>query len=376
MKRGWIIILLLLAIISKGCKGDKENANSKTIHLTNSVYQLNYKKIREIKLESLLGVIFANISSERCIYTAFAAPDKNYGIRKYDLNLKEIEEFEIPYGQGPDECLSMIILGGNEEKILIFDNSAQKYYLYNGDFSSRSKIESRLLGSFVNHGYNYFPSIKTAVVAFWEKTAHSRADYDVYTLKVAGKKIENRVIFKGHFEGFKRNGLLNWGEPYDFKVIGDYIYLLELDKYRFLKMDLTGKIIQTVSVKNWPHKRFSRRQLEKWVQEAGFDRRLTFPEKLWPACWMIRIKDGFAVGRRENYDTMKEGDWIDADYFDLDLDYRGKIKVPWVNRWRDPRLGQEAVESKFFFRRNHLFIIETREAGDDEDYFLIKWEIK
>ena len=376
MKRSWIIILLLSTIISTGCKGDKESANSKTVSLTDSVYRLHYNKIKEIKIESLLGAGFENISSHRFLYTAFAAPDKNHGIRKYDLDLKKIEEFVIPYGQGPNECISLRILGGNEEEILVFDVQAQKYYLYNGDFSSRSNIQSGVLGGLVEYGYNYFPGRKTAVVAFWQKTSHSRADYNIYTRKIMGEKFESRVIFKGHFDGFKSNGLLNLGEPYDFKVIGDYIYLLELAKYRFLKMDFTGKIISAVLVKNWPRKRFTRRQLEKWVKEAGLDPRVTYPEKLWPACWLIRINDGFAVGRRESYDTMEESDWIDADYFDLELNYKGKIKVHWFILWRDPKFGQGVAERRFLFRGNLLFTIETRDAGDDEDNFLIKWEVK
>ncbi len=381
MRKKHLLVLLLLSIILSSCKKDKEHINLKSISITDKAYQINYKKLKEVKIESISKGFptLKGIASKEYLYLSFTNKKGDYEIWKYDLDLSIIDKFKIKYGQGPDECISPIIIGGTEAEIMVYDGRTKRYYIYDQDFRARINIESRLWGNTMYYGYNYKPEKKIAVLALWKPENNIiNIDFHIYIRRINNKKFKDEIVYRGNLEMFNKKNMYIVGEPYHFKIIGNYLYLLKLDEYRLIKMDLAGQVVKTIKVNNLPDKKFSRKELTEWIKELSIlnPEEFTYPEKLWPACWLIEILDGIAVGRRENYNPKKASDWLKADYFDLNLNFRGRIKLPWFYFWNEPKAGQEYSESILKFINKRLFLIERREIEDDEEFYLTSWQVK
>ncbi|MCP4157013.1 MAG: hypothetical protein GY757_55385 [bacterium] len=113
---------------------------------------------------------------------------------------------------------------------------------------------------------------------------------------------------------------------------------------------------------------------EGWINKYGpisKVTRFTYPEKLWPASGILKIADGLAVVRMEDYNP-DEKEWAEADYFDKELNYLGKIRLPWFPGCNSP--GQNGLP--FYMKKGKLFYIKLKETETDEEYWLTRFRIE
>ncbi len=100
---------------------------------------------------------------------------------------------------------------------------------------------------------------------------------------------------------------------------------------------------------------------------------MTIPEYVAPANWILELGEGIAVGRMEDYNPERK-EWIDADYFDKDLNFLGKIKLPWFYWWNFP--GEFRADFLFYSNGNKLYFIQTRETPTDEESWLVRYRVE
>jgi hypothetical protein len=141
-------------------------------------------------------------------------------------------------------------------------------------------------------------------------------------------------------------------------------------------MDLRGNIIKDKKIL-FKSRSFSRSLRKKWIDKFYADdeyckRRFDFPEELFPASWLMQVGDGIAVCRCENYDPDIKGS-VPADYFDRDLNYLGKIELPYLYFWNHPYTGQYHSYINFLSKGGKLYYLETR---DDNDYWIVRYNIE
>ena len=321
--------------------------------------------------------LIANIYTDNFVYIMIEDRKGSDEIRKFDSDFLLIDKYVIEYGQGPNECLSPLPMGGYPGNILIYDEIVKKYYFYNADFSARKTLDSRGLGHTIPYGSRFSEKQNVLVTAFWEPLTFSHASIAIYARRLVGNKFTDKKIYNSKLIVFITKELFLVGQPFHFKLIDNFIYLLKSDEYNLIKMDLDGNIVKQITIKNFARKTFSRQETAGWIKEVGGmnPAEFTFPSELWPACWIFELPNGFAVGRRNDYKPDK-GEWIECDYFNKDLDYLGKIKVPWFRRWNNPIDGQRYLDYMSFLNDGKFYFVEYKETETDEEYYLTRWRIE
>ncbi len=365
-----------MLIISTGCS--KPEHPIQKVELENINYPLTLVKEKEVKIDAPGTPALIYLNNPNHITVSLEL--KGNLFLTYDRDLNLIEKNSIPYGQGPKECLLPVAMGGDEENVVIFDVQARQYYVYQDHFKSRKRLEGTQRG-WIPHGGNYSYSQKTILSCYQgkinlAKEKKCRAQLNIYLRKINDGRLEDKNLFSLPHTVFLENLVAIFATPVHFRLIDDFVYILQKAPYQIAKFDLNGNRVKEIQVTGLPDVRFSKRRRGDWIEALGlnFKRdKFTFPERLWHANFVIGIAGGIAVGRMEDYKPQKK-EWIDADFFDKELRFLGKIKLPWFPAWNCP----DQTQSDRFFAcvGNRLYFIDTRETDTDEEYWLTSWRIK
>jgi len=295
------ILVTLLLILSTNCKQDETNGAIKIeIETHNRYYPL--KLVKEKTSSKIQGVfkgfpVVVNVYSDNFVYIMIENRRGNDEIRKFDTDFSLMDQYTIKYGQGPNECLSPLPIGGEPGNILIYDEIVKKYYFYNADFSARKTLDSRGLGQTIPYGSRFSKKQKILVTAFWEPLQPLTIFYisfNIYVRRLDGNKFKDKKIFNSKMRMFITKEMSMVGDPFHFKLIDNFIYLLKSDEYTLVKMDLDGTVLKQITIKNVDRKTFSRKEIAGWIKEVGGlnPARFTFPWDLWPACWIFELQNG------------------------------------------------------------------------------------
>ena len=369
--RQLILVLTILLLISSSCK--KQHVTEE-IQIKDVPFPLKLVKEKETRIDApgYPGFVPLTNSDHFMIRLEY----KDTAFLTYDPGLNLVKEGVIKYGEGPLECLMPVAMGGDEDNLIITDIVAMKYYIYDRDFKTRRDITAKRRG-WIPHGVNFSPAHNVILSCYHDCYSNRYfAEYYVYLRKLAGNRLDDTEIFKIKDRSYTDGLLCILSRPVHFRMIDDYIYILKKADYRVMKMDINGNVLKEIGVTGLKKIRFSKRERGEWVEALGHrlkKEEFTFPEYLWHANFIMKLADGIAVGRIEDYNPQKR-EWIDADYFDKDLNFLGKIKLPWFPASHDP--GQ--LESDLFFlsKGDKLYFIDTRENGPDEEYWLTRWKIE
>jgi hypothetical protein len=369
-------LLVVSLIISINCNSTKE-CDTEEIKINKTKFPLIFIKEKEVKIDEVIKGIAAikKIESSDYIFVYFLS-FRNTIVLRYNHELVLDKKFIIPYGRGPGECLSPIILGGDDNNIIVHDEIIKKYYIFNKDFKVKKILNAKRYELIINYGRGFSNKHNTILSGFGSFSDSYKDEYKIIARKIEGNKIIDRLIQKFLIRMRTNNDLVILGRPFHFKLIDEHIFILKTDEYHIIKKDLNGKILKQIKIGNVKKNKFAESDRREWVKESGQKRpeRFIYPEDLWSACWIMELKDGFAIGRRMNYKPIAV-EWIEADYFDFDLNYIGTINVPGFPQWNDPYIGQIKVDFLFNFQANNLFSIVVKETGEGEDFLLTRWRI-
>ncbi len=370
----------LITSLNCSSRGEKKRA-SRSIQIKNTPYPLKLVKEKERILDGDIAgqPLFAKLKTPNAVFVEYQSKEKNAILVRYNLDLELVDQQTLRYGEGPNECLIPVILGGDENNIIVFDNMKKKYFSFDRNFKCKNQFSESIFTapSWIPHGVNYSQQRKAFLVCLARlipsKTSFAW-EYSLCLNQIAGTKLKSNVLFKttgpNRYQPRKQD---MFAHPFHFGLIDNSVFILDVASYRLLKMDLDGKIIMNVKVTNIPKKDFSTQQRGEWIEQMGMNKKnFTFPPALWPACWVMELGKGIAVGRRYDYSQEKRR-YIEADYFDKELNFLGKINVPWFPQWNVP--GQ--FNSDVFFQNigRNVFIIEYRETETDEEYWLTRWRL-
>lgn len=138
-------------------------------------------------------------------------------------------------------------------------------------------------------------------------------------------------------------------------------------------MDINGSVLKEKKIP-FKSRNLSTEDRKKWIGqvfEKEWTKKFDYPEKLMPVSWMLAIAGGIAVAHCQNYDLDEKGP-IPADFFDPDLNYLGKITLPYFWAWNLPGHGQAALGYHVLYKNGKLYYSEDREG----EYWITRWNVK
>jgi len=379
MKSKCLMLMVSVVFIFIGACQERDVSQVKEIKVADTEYPMSFVKEKEVKIDAIMKWIPRLFRVEGSnIFMEFSVGEDT-SIWRYNTDLELEKKFAIPYGQGPGECLAPVPIGGDLNNILVYDPPQDKYYLFDENFNVKETLKSRNNSrTFCFQSTGFSSSKMTVLSVFVTQIEANQSEYGVTTRRIENGEIKETVIYTFKIPRKDKNDRSIIGRPFHCSLINDNIYILKTDEYLIIKMDLEGNILKETKVINFEDKSFSAAERKEWIK-ASMHNKITngiFPEKLWGSCWIIQLKDGIAVGRRNDYNPNND-QWIEADYFDFELNFLGKIKIPpGLPEWNGPASGQRVAEGSIYFNNDRLYVIEYRETESDEEYYLTRWRIE
>ncbi|MCP4217016.1 MAG: hypothetical protein GY765_20380 [bacterium] len=373
MKVLQMVFLIALLIISTNCSTKKDHP-IKRIKTAEVPCPLRLVKEKETRIQSEGHPGF--VRDEYSDYIMVRMEKKNTAFLEYDEELQLQRKHVIAYGQGPDECLLPMVAGKDIEAVYILDVTSKRYYAYDHEFKNRKKLDSKgLEPNWIPQGTYYSAKEKTILTCFSNFINMKENGFHVYLRRINGKKLTDTKLLEMKFTVESQKKQFVIGTPLHYTLTGDSVYILKKTNYSLMKVDLKGNVLKEIFIEDLDPVSFSNRRREEWIDAMGIklsSSKFTVPGNLWHPCWIIPLGDGIAVGRRDNY-KPDEKEWIDADYYDKNLEYRGKVKLPWFSHWNNP--SHINAEMFLYSKGDKLYFIQERISDTEEEYYLTRWRI-
>jgi hypothetical protein len=379
-----LLFLILLMVFSAACNKMNNKTNTEEMELPEIEFPLVLKKEKEYRFDVITreGPFFGKVDDKDNLYAYFLQnQDGNCEVLKLSTDLELKKTFIIRRGQGPGEAINPRIYGGDEHFIIVWDAPARKYIKFDSDFKLLDEYRlSKYMGTFLYSGEHYVKEHNFVLEGFNKHVTYYDKFINIFKMKFPddeSKIVRDIKLFSIPYQQYRKdNDKMTMGVPLNFGWYFDHIYILNKRDYRILKMDAAGNVVLDKKVK-FETVTFSEAERKKWIYKnygpgSRGRRRFDFPEILWPACWMIHVGDGIAVGRCENYDPDRV-EFVSADYFDPDLNYRGRIKLPYFRWWNRTDIAPTHADINFYSKGGKLYFLETR---DDDDYWLVRYNIE
>lgn len=325
------------------------------------------------------GPMISRVNFKDNLYIYFLInQDKNCEVLRLTTDFQPRGRYIIRRGQGPGEALNPRIYGGNEQSIIVYDAPGFKYIRFDPEFALLDEYRLKKdMGVFLYSGARYVPEHNCVVDGFCQFLSYYDSLIRIYVMQFTdSKKIEDQKLFETkNVEQRKNTDIALIGDPVHFGWFFDHIYILDKRDYRIIKMDIRGKIVKDIKI-HFKSRTFSKEIRKKWINQFYINDKFArenfdFIEKLWSACWILQIGSGIAVGRCENYDPDEKGP-VPADYFDSDLNYLGRITIPYFYYWNNPGLGQSILDITFYSKDGKLYFITNRE---EEECSIVRYAI-
>jgi len=292
-----------------------------------------------------------------------------------DRDFKLLSKKTLRRGQGPGEVLNPFWYGNDDKHIVIYDAPAKRYLLFDKDFKFFHHIQLPELGQFLYFGFRYIPDHNLVLDGVELRKTPEKSELGVLLIGLEKDRVTEakKIYSKDYLKSNKQTGAMNVLSSIHFRYFDDSVFILDCDLYRIQKIDLNGKIVK-VTTQPFKKRSFSRDLREKWLLEIFKKReisRFDYPAELWPACWIIPLRNCFAVGIRDNYGEQKSG-MIKVDYFDFDLRYLGTGEMPYFPGWNDLD-GQRAAGS-FIYYNPHVDRLYIMSENEGEEIQISVWK--
>lgn len=380
MKKITGAILIVFLTFSIAC--DHSTAVPQSKEITEKSLPI-LKRERDYRLDVISkdGPLFGKIDDKENLYVYYLKnQDGRCEILKLSTDLELREKFFIDNGVGPGEARNPRIYGGGKGFIIVWDAPAQKYIKFDTNFKLLDEIKlTENPGTFLYSGARYVPEHNFVLDGFLQFiTFPSKSFIHIYTLGFTDdKKIRKTRLFESPQKFFNhKNNKYIIARPIHFGYYFGYIYILDKRVYRLIKMDIQGNILKDLKIP-FESKSFSKAERIKWIKKCFPNDNLAankfdLPEELYPACWLMQVGEGIAVGRCDSYDpdTKKP---VTADYFDVNLNFLGKLTLPYFYLWNHPSTGQSTADINFYSKDGKLYFFET---DDGDEYRIVRCAIE
>ncbi|HLP48286.1 MAG TPA: hypothetical protein VK469_20250 [Candidatus Kapabacteria bacterium] len=382
----FIVVTAILLILLINCN---HSDDIKAEKLPDKIFPISFQEEKAIRIDIVTKEppVIADINDPDNIYIYFLQnQDKNCEVIKLSNDLEIKNRYFIGSGVGPGEALNPRIYGGDDRSIIVYDVMTRKFIEFDRNFKLMNEYKSsKNLGEFFYSGGKYIPELQIAIDGFRYIDSMVKESGDtlvfksyrrIYTRKfMPNRSIKDTELFETPLvEERWENNLTPVFRDINFGYYFGHIFILDKMAYRIKKMTLDSSILKDKQF-SFEAKTFSKSDLEEWVTKTFGPKgkqEFSFPEKLLPACWMMPIANGIAVGRCNNYNPDEKGPII-ADYFDPDLNYLGKITVPYFWAWNRPDQGQCEAYYRFLYKNGALYSVQIGEELDD--FQVVRWGV-
>jgi hypothetical protein len=293
-----------------------------------------------------------------------------------DRDLKLLSRKNLRRGQGPGEVQNPFFYGGDSNHFVIYDAPIKRYLLFDKKFNFSRYIQLPDIGTLLYSGFRYIPDRNLILDGFERFKTPDKSEYGIYLINLGPDRVTDtkKIYLKEFIKRDKKSKMTNVLKSIHFRYFDNSVFVLDCDLYRIQKINLNGEIVKKMT---WSFKKesFSRALREKWLLDVFSKNEVScfdYPEELWPACWIIPLRNGFAVGVRDDYGEHK-GRTIKVDYFDFNLKYLGAGEMPFFSGW-NALDGQRMADACVYYNRHtdRLYIIDENEK---EEIHLSIWKV-
>lgn len=364
-----IMIVLVLFVFSTHCgQGQNPDVYEETLDEVTGPVNVTFSLENRIPLPNLN---YANLFvADNIIYTyGHSMTEKKKLVEVYEKNLNFLWTKSLNFGQGPGEDgggTQFFVYG---DSIYAPDNTLKRVSIFDRDLN---------FIKFVKMGSSYYPAtfIKNGEWFICAEGMPSRDRKRCLRFNlVAFPSMKRKVIFELEpFSEFDSNKRLIVSEAPGIHYFyrNERLYFINMKTYVITVYDLGGNAVKRIKV-NTPGKKVPPEMREQWLKEilGEYYRKSKFiiTEHIQPASFMIPLKKGFVVIRRDSYSLSCSGH-VEGDFFDYDLKLVGKLKFPCIYGLFRASTGYPS--RTFQYDNGRLYLINT----DGDEFFLEKWKVE
>lgn len=369
MRKLSLAVLIPLLLLLNHCGSEKNPGVQETV-----VQEIDEPV--NVKFSLQKRIVLSNISypgifvKDGVIYACGIANDENkMALETYDKNLNLSSRKMFNKGQGPGDVGEGVYFYVYDNYIYAPDNTQDRVNIFDKDFNFKK---------FVKLVPGYYP------VTFIKDGGYficAQETYEYQAVKrsfrfnlVAFPSMKRKVLFKlKPFSTFTpKKRLIVFETPgHHFFYKNEKLYFINMKTYKITVFDFDGKMLKSVKV-DVDIKKVPQEKKVLWMKDlmgASYrEGRFAFTGYIQPASYMIPLKKGFAVARREGYSRECKG-FIEGDFFDYHLKLLGKIRLPCFFKIFYSPLGY--ITKTFQYEKGNLYLVN--ELG--EEYFLERWNV-
>lgn len=381
MKKCCPVLLLTLLTITLTFCNKKPLSKSTEITAHDKPFPVTLRKGREKKIDTVYLIGFVQLEDANRLMVSYFAKNENlYRYILMDSHLNVESEFTLARGQGPLEIGQESFAGGTVDVLFIYDGLNRRVMFCGKNFKNCRLTRKALHKEDYTGGFGYSPDTGVFLMAEQFMPGPPKTSYNAFFLRdvkhgTGGERPFHRIHYKKIERDLNGKTAVWVGSPLDAVLIGNFAYIINLKDYTVFKYDLKGRLIKSIRVR-FPAQTYSKSQMAEfkaaWGENKPNLRAINYPRELWPACWLLKIGKGLAVARRKDHRPSSEK-WITADYFDLDLNYLGKIRLPAFTDWNHPNYSRMAKSRDIFCNGEKLYIL--RQGEGYETCTLEEWNL-
>ena len=325
---------------------------------------------KRIKLKSINNIIS---SYDKGVIIQFYHGMKEQIIRMYDKDLNFLKEHKFRIGQGPGE------LGGASHFIFcnnrwyVFDKFQLRISIFDRDFRYIGMIKEKRIYPFPLVVENCKRIIAEDSRYIGNTKTQSRICYSDFP-----KQKIKTVFYRPKITDFKNGKMYFAVTSFILIYHQGKIYYFNPSDYTISIINLKGEVIKGIRV-NFKKIRTPKEKIDAWVHEYLKQPRvkISFPDYIYPIGGVIKLNKGFVVIRRKGYNKQcySINGYAEGDYFDYELNPKGKVNVPCFETIYCALLTSVYWgRYKFVLKKSSFYIIKSDE--DKEKTYLEKWRIK
>lgn len=344
-------------------------------------FALTLTKQKEKKIDTIYLTSFVQLEDLNHLMISYFDKQANmHEFIRMDSYLKIEGKFVLAKGQGPNEIGKEYFVGGTGDEIFIYDGVNRRVMFCDHEFKNCESTRKALHKEDYIGGFGYSPDTGYFLMAEQFVPTPPKKSFAGFFLRDVKKghgaePFFHRIEYKKIERDLNGKVMVLVGAPLDALLIGNFVFIINLKDYTIFKYDLKSRLIKSIKVR-FNDQNYSKSQMDEfkaaWGENTPQMRIIMYPRELWPACWMLRLGKGFAVARRKDYWPSSE-QWIKADYFDLDLNYLGKIRLPSFSYWNHPNYSWMAKSRDVFYNGEKLFVL--RQDEEREECILEEWSL-
>ncbi len=364
-----IVLFLILIFFLIRCSNEKKTEfKSFTIKDNNFFKQVSFEKLSEQRVPDISFPCLYLDKGVIGVYGLDVEGERYWSIKRFNLDLKLIDEHKLNFGQGPGDIGTGGVFYSNGMNLYFHDNSLRRVSIFSRDLVFKKMVKTSA----------FYP------ITFIEKGKYFLATENNYRY---GKKsfYDFNII---SFPDFKKKLFYQLGPfwPFDEKmrlIVGSLpgfhyfyhnknIFFLNMKKYEIIVFDLEGEILLKAKLK-LNVERLDDITKDKWLRaylgNNYSKKRFTMDDKKQFASWMIPLEKGFVIVRRNYKDFNCMKGILKGDYFDYELNFKGVVKFPCF--YKNFTLTSGYFPNSIFFQEGYLYLLNEV----NEDYYIEKWKV-